>query len=38
VSSLLFGIIDMEHELERERTMKEKRGREEQRCLTIGLG
>jgi hypothetical protein len=38
VSTLLFGIIDMEHEPERERTTKEKRGREEQRCLTIGLG
>jgi hypothetical protein len=34
----LFRINNIDHVLERERTMKEKRGREEQRCLTIGLG
>jgi hypothetical protein len=36
--SFLFGIDNIDHVLERERTMKEKRGREQQRCLSIGLG
>jgi hypothetical protein len=38
VVSFLFRINNIDHVLERERTMKEKRGREEQRCLIIRLG